>query len=66
MSNTKYKVEKFTCKNNFSLWQRWMKDILMQQGVLKALLGKEEKLKKIKEEDWEDFDAKAASVIHLN
>ena len=43
MSSTKYDVEKFCGKGNFSLWQRQMKDLLIQQGVHKALLGEEKK-----------------------
>lgn len=66
MTNTKYEVEKFTGKNNFSLWQRWMKDLLIQRGVSKALLGKSKKPASMKDEDWDDLDAKAASSIHLN
>ena len=37
MSSTKYDVEKFYGKGNFSLWQRRMKDLLIQQGVHKGL-----------------------------
>ena len=37
MSSTKYDVEKFCGKGNFSLWQRRMKDLLIQQGVHKCL-----------------------------
>jgi hypothetical protein len=40
MVSTKYEVEKFNGKNNFSLWQRGMKDLLIQQEVYKALFGK--------------------------
>ena len=32
MSSSKYDVEKFCGKGNFSLWQRRMKDLLIQQG----------------------------------
>lgn len=66
MPNTKFEIEKFTGKNNFSLWQRRMKDILIQQGVSKALLGKEKMPADMKEADWDELDAKAASSIRLN
>ena len=66
MTSTKYSVEKFCGKGNFSLWQRRMKDLLIQQGVHKALLGMEKKLKKLKDEEWVEMDEKAASAIHLN
>ena len=49
MSSTKYDVKKFCGKGNFSLWQRWMKDLLIQQGVHKALLGKEKKPETMKD-----------------
>jgi hypothetical protein len=66
MVSTKFEVEKFNGKNNFSLWQRRIKDLLIQQGVHKALLGKTKKLKKMENDAWEEIDAKAASAIHLN
>jgi len=66
MSNTKYEVEKFTGKNNFSLWQRRMKDIMIQQGVSKALDGKTKKPAEMTDSVWDDLDAKAASSIRLN
>ena len=59
MSSTKYDVEKFCGKGNFSLWQRQMKDLLIQQGVHKALLGKEKKPETMK-------DVEATSDIRLN
>ena len=66
MSSTKYDVEKFCGKGNFSLWQRRMKDLLIQQGVHKALLGKEKKLETMKDVEWVEMDKKAASAIRLN
>ena len=66
MSSTKYDVEKFCGKGNFSLWRRWMKDLLIQQGVHKSLLRKEKNPKKLKDEEWVEMDDKAASAIHLN
>ena len=65
MASTKFEV-KFNGKNNFSLWQGRMKDLLIQQGVHKALLGKVKKPEKMKSDVWEEMDAKAASVIRLN
>ena len=43
-----------------------MKDLLIQQGVHKALLGKVKKPKKMENEVWQEMDAKAASAIRLN
>ena len=66
MSTTKYDVEMFCGKGNFSLWQRRMKDLLIQQGVHKALLGKEKKLETMKDVKWVEMDEKAVSTIRLN
>ena len=60
MSSTKYDVDKFCSKENFSLWQRH------SQGVHKALLGKEKKLETMKDVEWVEMDEKAASAIRLN
>ena len=66
MSSAKYDVEKFCGKGNFSLWQRRMKDLLIQQGVHKALLGKEKKPKTMKDVKWVEMDEKVASTIRFN
>ena len=66
MSSTKYDVEKFCGKGNFSLWQRWVKDLLIQQGVHMALHGKEKKLETMKDVEWVEMDEKATSAIRLN
>ena len=66
MLSTKYDLKKFCGKENFSLWQRWMKDLLIQQGVHKALLGNEKKLEKMKDEECVEMDEKAVSAIRLN
>lgn len=42
MSSNKYEEESFCGKRKFSLWQRWMND-LIQQRIHKALLGKVKK-----------------------
>jgi hypothetical protein len=66
MATTKFEVEKFNGKNNFSLWQRRMKDLLIQQGVHNALLGKAKKLEKMENDAWEEMDAKVVNVLHLS
>ena len=43
-----------------------MKDLLIQQGVHKALLGKEKKPETMKDVEWVEIDEKAASTIRLN
>ena len=66
MSSAKYDAEKFCGKGNFLLWQRWMKDLLIQQGVHKALLGKEKKLETMKDVEWVEMGEKAVGAIRLN
>ena len=43
-----------------------MKDLLIQQGVHKALLRKKKKPETMKGEEWIEMDEKAASTIRLN
>jgi hypothetical protein len=38
-SSTKFNVMKFGGTGNFGLWQRRVKDLLVQQGIVKALYG---------------------------
>jgi hypothetical protein len=42
-----------------------MRDLLVQQGLQKALAGKTKKLTSMTNEDWEDLDARALSTICL-
>jgi hypothetical protein len=65
MKSLKFEVEKFNGKNNFELWKLKMWDLLVKQGLQKALAGKTNKLKSMKDEEWEDMDARAISTIHL-
>jgi hypothetical protein len=52
-------------KNNFELWKLKMWDLLVQQGLQKALVGKTKKPTSMTDEDWEDLDARALSTIRL-
>jgi hypothetical protein len=58
-------VEKFNGKNNFELWKLKMRDLLVQQGLKKALEGKTKKPTTMMNEEWEDLDAREISTIHL-
>ena len=41
MQSAKFEIEKFDGKNNFKIWKvKTLHDLLVQQGVVKALLGK--------------------------
>lgn len=43
----KYDVVKFNGTENFELWLRRVKDLLVQQGLVKALYGKMKKPEKM-------------------
>jgi hypothetical protein len=40
MYSSKFEVEKFSGKRNFELWKLKMWDLLVQQGLQKAVAGK--------------------------
>jgi hypothetical protein len=65
MKSAKFEIEKFNGKNNFEIWKVKMHDLLVQQGVVKALLGKEKQPASITDEDWDEMDARALSAIRL-
>ncbi|KAL0423290.1 UNVERIFIED_CONTAM: hypothetical protein Sradi_0863800 [Sesamum radiatum] len=51
MAGAKFEVVKFDGIGNFGLWQTRVKDLLAQQGILKAL--RPQKLTSMDDEDWE-------------
>jgi hypothetical protein len=51
MQSAKFEIEKFNGKNNFEIWKVKMHDLLVQQGVVKALLGKEKQPASITDDD---------------
>jgi hypothetical protein len=65
VQSSKFEVEKFSGKNSFALWKLKMRDLLVQQGLQKALAGKTKKPTSMTDEDWEDLDARALSTIRL-
>ena len=65
MQSAKFEIEKFNGKNNFEIWKVKMHDLLMQQGVVKALLGKEKQPASIRYDDWDEMDARELSAICL-
>ena len=60
----KMKINKFDRKNNFSLWQARMKNVLIQQELIDALLC-EEKLATMEVQDWRWLQMQAVSMICL-
>ncbi|KAL0439173.1 UNVERIFIED_CONTAM: hypothetical protein Slati_2400300 [Sesamum latifolium] len=63
MSGAKFDVVKFDGTGNFELWQTRVKDLLAQQGILKAL--QPHKLASMDDEDWEELQYRAAGTIRL-
>ena len=61
----KFEIEKFNGSNNFELWKVKMRDMLIQQGVAKALVGKTKKPYDMSNEDWNEIDEKYLSAIRL-
>jgi hypothetical protein len=65
MQSSKFEVEKFSGKSNFELWKLKMRDLLVQQGLQKALAFNTKKPATVKNEEWEDLDEKSLSTIRL-
>ncbi|KAL9270861.1 Retrovirus-related Pol polyprotein from transposon TNT 1-94-like protein [Drosera capensis] len=59
---SKFDVVKFDGTGNFGLWQQRVKDLLVQQGLVKALRKKPDSML---EDDWEELQMKAVSTIRL-
>ena len=64
-SIAKIDVVKFDRIGNFGFWQRRVKDLLVQQGLVKALYGKAKKPETMTDDEWDEFDMKAVSTIRL-
>jgi hypothetical protein len=61
----KFDIEKFDGRNNFNLWRVRMKALLVQQGLFKALKGKDALPESLTEDEKEEILEKAHSVIQL-
>jgi hypothetical protein len=62
-SSAKFDVMKFDGSGNFGLWQRCVKDLLVQQGMVNALY--EMKLEGMTDIDWKELEVKAVAIIRL-
>ena len=60
---SKFEVTRFDRTGNFGLWQTRVKDLMAQQGILKALSDK--KLVTVDDDKWEDMQAQAVTTIRL-
>ena len=63
MSRAKFEVVKFDGTGNFGLWQTRVKDLLAQQGIMKALCP--QKPESMDADDWEELQQRAAETIRL-
>ena len=63
--SARFEIDKFNGKNNFEIWKVKMHDLLVQQGVAKALLGKAKQPYTMIDKKWSDFDERASSGIWL-
>ena len=61
-SIAKVDVVKFDKIGKFELWQRRLKDLLVQQGLVKVLYGNTKKLEKMIYDEWEELEMKAMSM----
>ena len=60
-SNLKYDIEPFDGKNNFNIWQSIIKDVMIQQRLLKALQGK--KLESMTNKEMEELEARVSEYL---
>lgn len=64
--DVKLMIKPFNGKNNFMLWQRKMKNVLILQDLDDTILGIEKKPTDMTDEDWKKMDKKAKSSIELH
>lgn len=64
--SAKYEIEKFNGRDDFSLWRVKMRAILVQQGLLKALNGKNALPEDLSDEQKDDMVDRAHSAIQLS
>ena len=62
-SSAKFNMMKFDGSGNFELWQRHVKNLLVQQGMVKALYGS--KPEGMADIDWKELEAKAVATIQI-
>ena len=65
-SAAKFEIDKFNGKNDFSLWRVKMHALLVQQGLWKALKGKDALPATLSDEEKEDLLEWAHSAIQLS
>ena len=58
-------ISRFDGKSNFSLWQARVKDVLIQQGLIEALIC-QERPGTIEEDTWRRLQMQTVSTIRLH
>ncbi|KAL4632089.1 hypothetical protein ACB092_04G026400 [Castanea dentata] len=66
LSATRFEIEKFNGKNDFSLWRVKMRTLLVPQGLWKALKGKKALPAMLSSEEKEDLLEWAHNAILLS
>lgn len=66
MDFAEFKVEKFTGKNDFSIWRLKMRAFLVLQGIEKALAGEAKLPSSLSTEEKKDMLDKAHSTLILS
>jgi len=65
VQSSKFDVEKFNDKINFELWKIKIRDMFVQQGLQKALVGMTKKPTSMSDKDWEYLDTRDLSTINF-
>jgi len=63
IGGVKVELKPFDRRSNFTLWQRKMKNILIQQDLQTCILGVEHKPEAMSTEAWNKANPKAMSSI---
>ena len=63
ISSAKFDIVKFDGSGNFGLWLRRVKDLSVQQGMVKALYGKQPE--GMNDMDWKNLETKTLATIRL-
>ena len=66
IGGVKIELNPFDGRSNFPLWQRKMRNILIQQDLHMCILGVEHKPEEMSTEAWNKADLKAMSSIELH
>ena len=60
-----FPIQQFNETTSFTLWQRRVKDVIVQQDLAKVVNAKNKKLESMRDDEFEEFDERCASTIRL-